>query len=134
MKASTNVALPRVTAKPRTRRWRRTLRSLLLHPGAFIGSLCIILLVVGALFAPRLAPYDWNDTNVGTRLSSPSAEHWFGTDLHGRDVFSRVLYGGRFSIAVGLATVTFSMILGSLFGVSVAYFGGRVDDFGGDGY
>lgn len=131
MKVSSNVtAIPRVTTTPPTHRWQRTMRSLLLHPGAFIGSLCIIILVFGALFAPRVAPYNWNDTNVGTRLSPPSAQHWFGTDLHGRDVFSRVLYGGRFSLAVGIATVTFSMILGSLFGVTVAYFGGRIDEVG----
>jgi ABC-type dipeptide/oligopeptide/nickel transport system permease subunit len=131
MKASPNISrLSRSSRKPRNHPWRRTLRRLLLHPGAFIGSLCVIVLVVGALFAPYVAPYNWNDTNVGTRLSAPSSQHWFGTDLHGRDVFSRVLYGGRFSLAVGIATVTLSMIVGSLFGVTIAYFGGRVDDFG----
>jgi ABC-type dipeptide/oligopeptide/nickel transport system permease subunit len=90
----------------------------------------LLIFVFGSLFAPLLAPYNWKATNVGPRLSAPSLEHLFGTDLHGRDVFSRMLYGGRYSLSVGIATVLFSMLAGSLFGILVAHFGGRIDHFG----
>ena len=111
-------------------KWRRQLRQLVLNPGAFIGAIVLLLLILGALFAPFIAPYDWKEQYVGPRLAAPSSEHFFGTDLFGRDVFSRVLYGGRYSLSVGIATVLFSMSLGSLFGVIIAYFGGRVDQAG----
>lgn len=109
---------------------RRRLRQLVLNPGAFIGAVILLVLVVGTVFAPLIAPYDWKEQYVGPRLEGPSAEHIFGTDLFGRDVFSRVLYGGRFSLSVGIATVLFSMIIGSLFGLTIAHFGGRIDHYG----
>jgi len=111
-------------------RARRVWRQLVMNPGAFIGALILLTLVVGAVVAPWVAPYDWKEQFVGPRLSPPSATHWFGTDLFGRDVFSRVLYGGRFSLSVGIATVLFSMIVGSLFGLFIAHFGGRIDHVG----
>ncbi|UCH27455.1 MAG: ABC transporter permease [Trueperaceae bacterium] len=115
------------SAKPR---WRKVVRQLVMNPGAFIGALILLVLVFGALFAPWIAPYDWNEQWVGPRLAPPSTDHFFGTDRFGRDVFSRMIYGGRFSLSVGIATVLFSMIIGSLFGVFIGYTGGRVDHFG----
>jgi ABC-type dipeptide/oligopeptide/nickel transport system permease subunit len=112
------------------RRRRQRLRQLVSNPGAFIGALVLIILIMTALFAPLIAPYDWKEQYVGPRLSAPSAAHPFGTDLFGRDVLSRVIYGGRFSLSVGIATVLFSMIVGSLFGITIAHFGGRIDDAG----
>lgn len=118
------------SAQPGRKRGRRRLQQLVMNPGAFIGGILLLLLVVGALFAPLLAPYDWKEQYVGPRLEAPSAEHPFGTDLFGRDVLSRVLHGGRYSLSVGIATVLFSMILGSLFGLTIAHFGGRIDHYG----
>lgn len=112
------------------RKGRAVWRKLVMNPGAFIGGVILLILVLSALFAPLLAPYDWKATGVGPRLSAPSAEHLFGTDLHGRDLFSRMLFGGRYSLSVGIATVLFSMSLGSLFGIAIANFGGRIDRFG----
>jgi ABC-type dipeptide/oligopeptide/nickel transport system permease subunit len=126
----TSASIPSAAAASRRRRRIRFVRRLVLHPGAFIGGVVIIFLVVAAVFAPQLAPYDWRATGVGPRLAPPSAAHWFGTDLHGRDVFSRILHGGRYSLTVGIATVVFSMVIGSLFGVIIAYFGGRIDHYG----
>jgi len=108
----------------------RFLRRLFLHPGAMAGSIVFALLALAALVAPILAPYDWNETDVGMRLAAPSLEHLFGTDLHGRDIFSRVMAGGRYSIALGMATVALSVMVGSFIGITLAFLGGKVDSWG----
>ena len=125
-----NTEVNTANSLPQSKRKGRTWRKLVMNPGAFIGGVVLLVLVFGSLFAPLLAPYDWKATGVGPRLAAPSAEHPFGTDLHGRDVFSRMLYGGRYSLSVGMATVLFSMLVGSLFGIAIANFGGRIDRFG----
>jgi ABC-type dipeptide/oligopeptide/nickel transport system permease subunit len=108
----------------------RLMRRFVRHPGALAGAIVLAVIVVSALIAPWVVPYDWNETDLGPRLGAPSAEFWFGTDLHGRDVFSRVLYGGRYSISVGLATVTLSLVSGSLIGIVLGYVGGLIDEWG----
>lgn len=119
-----------MTGAPRPRRWRRTLGKLVANPGAFVGALILVVMIVASTFAPMIAPYDWDETFVGPRLSPPTVEHPFGTDIHGRDTLSRILYGGRYSLSVGIATVMFSMVFGGIFGVVIAHFGGRVDYWG----
>ncbi len=108
----------------------RFLRRLVLHPGSMIGTCVFALFVLGAALAPVLAPYDWNETDVAMRLSAPSAENWFGGDLHGRDIFSRVLAGGAYSISVGVATVMLALLAGSAVGIALGYLGGRIDAWG----
>ena len=108
----------------------RVVRSLVVNPGALIGAIILTALVAGALFAPVLTPFDYYATDTGPRLSPPTATNLLGTDLHGRDIFTRVLYGGRFSLSVGIATVLFAAILGSLFGIFIGFTGGRVDAVG----
>ncbi len=117
-------------AKPRRAGRNRRFRQLVMNPGAFIGALVLIVLVITAIFAPLIAPYSWEETFVGPSLGPPSIDHIFGTDVHGRDVFSRILYGGRYSLSVGIATVIFSLVFGSIFGLIIAYSGGRVDEIG----
>lgn len=109
---------------------RRFLSRLFLHPGAMIGTFVFLALIVAAILAPLVAPYDWTETDVGIRLSAPSAEHLFGTDIHGRDIFSRVIAGGRYSISLGLATVLLSLVVGSAIGIFLGFVGGRVDAWG----
>jgi ABC-type dipeptide/oligopeptide/nickel transport system permease subunit len=116
--------------RPRRSATGRFMRRMFLHPGALTGTIIFALLVIGAAVAPALAPYDWNETDVGMRLSAPSLEHFFGTDLHGRDIFSRVMAGGRYSITVGVATVVLSLVVGSLIGIALGYLGGRIDAWG----
>ena len=99
-------------------------------PGAVIGTVVIVVVLGLAAFAPYLAPYDWNATSQCRRLAPLSAEHWFGCDLFGRDIFSRVIYGARFSLAMGLTTVAISLVFGALLGIVIAYGGGRVDRIG----
>jgi ABC-type dipeptide/oligopeptide/nickel transport system permease subunit len=103
----------------------------LLSPGFVIGVFVLVVMIGGAALAPWIAPYDWNETGVGMRLAAPDADHWMGTDLFGRDLFSRVLYGGRFSLAIGLATVAIALVFGTALGASMGFFGGRLDRYAG---
>jgi ABC-type dipeptide/oligopeptide/nickel transport system permease subunit len=99
-------------------------------PGAVAGAVVITAILLLAAFAPLLAPYDWNATSQCRRLAPMSAEHWFGCDLFGRDILSRVMFGARFSLAMGLSTVAISLLFGALFGIAIAYGGGRIDAIG----
>ena len=109
---------------------RRLVARILGTPGAAAGFVILAALVLGALAAPVVAPFDPNATRVCPRLSEPSVEHWFGCDLFGRDTFSRILYGGRLSLAVGVLTVAISLVAGTAIGMVIAFFGGRVDRIG----
>ena len=99
-------------------------------PGAVVGMVVLVVMVAGAILAPALAPFDWNETRVCARLAHPSGQNLFGCDLYGRDIFSRVLYGGRYTLSVGIATVAISLIIGGLFGTVIGYAGGRTDALG----
>lgn len=108
----------------------RFIRRLFLHPGAMIGTIVFVTLVVAAIIAPFVAPYDWTETDVGGRLQPPSLEFLMGTDLHGRDVFSRVIAGGRYSISLGVATICLSLLVGSMIGIFLGFIGGKIDAWG----
>ena len=108
----------------------RILSRLLGAPGAVAGTVVITAILALAVFAPYLAPYDWNATSQCRRLAPLSAEHWFGCDLFGRDILSRVMYGARFSLAMGVSTVAISLVFGALLGIVIAYGGGRIDRIG----
>ncbi|WP_321404925.1 ABC transporter permease [Maridesulfovibrio sp.] len=96
----------------------------LLYLGLFlVGSVSL-----AAVFAPLLTPYDPNALNVDHLLQSPSATHFFGTDALGRDVFARMLYGGRVSLWVGFVAVGISTAIGLALGLAAGYFGGLVDE------
>ena len=126
MPASAAVPTP-VSAAPLR---RRLLSRLLGTPGAVIGAFILTVILAATLLAPLMAPYDWNATSVCRRIAPISAAHWFGCDQFGRDIFSRVIYGGRFSLAMGAATVAISLVFGALAGMAVGYAGGRVDAVG----
>lgn len=91
------------------------------------GLVVLGLLILVAVFAPELSPYDPNKNDLLTQLAPPSAAHWFGTDELGRDILSRVLYGSRPSLMAGLLTVLLAAIVGSLTGVVGGYRGGWFD-------
>jgi ABC-type dipeptide/oligopeptide/nickel transport system permease subunit len=110
------------------------MRRLFAHPGAAIGMVVLLIAVAAAILAPALAPYDWNATSVCRRLAPPADPHWLGCDQFGRDIFSRVLYGARFSLSMGLTTVVLSLAFGALIGMVVAYAGGWVDTAGTRGF
>ena len=107
-----------------------TLSRLLGAPGAVAGTIVLTAILALAVLAPLLAPYDWNATSQCRRLAPMSAAHWFGCDLFGRDLLSRVMYGARFSLAMGISTIAISLVFGAFLGVAVAYGGGRIDAIG----
>jgi peptide/nickel transport system permease protein len=92
-----------------------------------IGLVIVVVLVVLALFAPWIAPYDVGATDLSMRFVPPSAAHWFGTDSTGRDIFSRVIFGARISLQVGIIVVTVSAIVGTTLGALAGYYGGWID-------
>jgi len=91
------------------------------------GALIILGMLVLALFAELLAPYDPYHSDYGAQFARPSAEHWFGTDEFGRDVLSRIMYGARIALFVGFVASFTGCTIGALLGVISAYAGGRVD-------
>jgi len=109
---------------------RRLIARTLGTPGAVAGSIILAILVLGAIFASWLSPFDPNATRVCPRLAAPSLQNLFGCDLFGRDIFSRILHGARLSLAVGLLTVAISLIAGTFLGMVIAFLGGRADRIG----
>lgn len=109
--------------------WRVGLRRLLRNQLAVVGAFIVLLLVVTAIFAPWIAPYDPSEQNFDVLLEPPSRDHWFGTDDLGRDVFSRVVYGTRYALLIGVAVVAIEAAIGAFLGFASGYFGGRVDTY-----
>ncbi|MBP2847406.1 ABC transporter permease [Dickeya oryzae] len=97
------------------------------NPLAVIGLIIIAVVMLLALVAPWLAPYDPGFQNLSNRLAAPSAAHWFGTDELGRDVFSRIVYGGRTTLGMVLAVVALTAPIGLLVGCIAGYAGGWLD-------
>ena len=97
------------------------------NPLAVIGLTIIVLFIALSLLAPLLAPYDPATQNLGNRLAFPNAEHWFGTDELGRDILSRILYGGRVTLGMVIAVVVLVAPIGLAIGCIAGYFGGIVD-------
>lgn len=99
----------------------------LANPLAKTGTLIILVVFVLAILAPFIAPYDPDDINVKAILLAPSAEHWMGTDGLGRDVLSRMLFGGQISLLVGLVAVGISTAIGIVLGALAGFYRGWVD-------
>jgi peptide/nickel transport system permease protein len=97
------------------------------NPLGFFGLIVVLVLAFCAAFAPILAPYDPNEIAAGPTQTDPSMDHYFGTDELGRDIFSRVLYGARISLAVGVLAVLFGTVVGTAIGVFSGYAGGISD-------
>src|SRR6266576_6231004 len=94
---------------------------------SIIGLVIVIVFVLVAIFAPWIAHYDVGATNLAVRYMPPSAAHWFGTDSTGRDIFSRVVFGARISLEVGVVVVTVSAFIGTIIGAVAGYYGRWVD-------
>lgn len=87
----------------------------------------LVVISLMAMFAPSLTRYSYEEQNISERLQSPSAEHLMGTDSLGRDLYSRILFGARMSLAVGVLTALFALVLGTLTGVTSGFAGGWID-------
>lgn len=105
--------------------WRRLSR----NRAAVIGLLILCLLMTMAVFAPLIAPYDYRASNMPESLQAPSWEHWMGTDELGRDILSRIIFGARVSLKVGVQAVILSLFIGIVLGALAGYYGGKVDTF-----
>lgn len=103
--------------------WKRFRR----HPGAVIGTIVLTILILASVFA-NLSPYDPEKSDVKNRYQPPSLEHPFGTDGLGRDLLTRVLYGGRVSISVGLMVVGITLSIGVPIGSIAGFYGGWIDN------
>lgn len=104
-------------------------RRLLKEPTALVGLLLVILFFFAAIFAPILSPFGPNEQNIiGSKLAPPSPAHWLGADILGRDMLSRMLYGARISVFVGLAVVAAAGTFGTLVGLFAGYRRGWVDE------
>ncbi len=108
-------------------------RRVLFHPGLLVAAAIIVLIVLAAVSAPLIAPHDPYLQNLSRRLVPPvwyengTWEHVLGTDYLGRDYLSRLIYGARISLAIGISAAVLSGIIGTALGVAAGYFGGRVD-------
>lgn len=122
-------AVPSITADPVPAggvalAWRRLLR----RPLLAISAAVLALVAAASLLAPWIAPYPYDAINLKLGPTPPSAAHWFGTDVLGRDLLSRTLHGGQISLAVGLVGSLVSLVVGVLYGAVAGYKGGRVDE------
>lgn len=97
------------------------------YPLGAVGAVILALCVFAALFAPYITVYDPLSTNAALSLARPSAQHWLGCDFMGRDVYSRIVYGARISLAVGLGSMGLGITCGVLIGLTSGYLGGWVD-------
>jgi peptide/nickel transport system permease protein len=95
----------------------------------YIGLTIAAIFILAAIFAPFVATHDVTAQNLAMRYAGPSAEHWFGTDGLGRDVFSRVVYGARISLEVGITVVVVSSLFGTFIGAIAGFYGGLIDKF-----
>lgn len=92
-----------------------------------LGAIVIIILVLMTLFADLIAPFGMKAQDLSNALKRPNAIHWMGTDNLGRDVFSRVIYGGRTSLVIGLSAVSIALVIGGTLGILAGYYKGKVD-------
>lgn len=103
--------------------WKRFSR----NRKAVIGLILLAIISLSAIFAPWVATHNPTQQDLRSRLQPPSAEHWLGTDNFGRDIYSRIVYGARISLRVGLISVTIALCLGGTMGLTAGFFGGRID-------
>jgi len=113
---------------PRVRELRRTLHLLRTMPLSLFGLGVVVLSVIVAAFAPSLAPYDPLEIKYSDRLFPPGWKNLLGTDSLGRDIFSRIIYGTRISMVIGIIVILGSAITGTLLGLGAGYFGGKIDN------
>jgi peptide/nickel transport system permease protein len=100
------------------------------YPAATLAAAVLIMFIFGAALAPALSPYDPSAMATGPALAPPGPSHPFGTDRYGRDVFSRILFGARISLPIGVLAVSVSVVLGSMLGLAAGFLGGKVDTVG----
>jgi peptide/nickel transport system permease protein len=113
-------------APPRVNEWRRFSRVFFQRKLVIFGLVILAILVISAIFAPLLTPYDPYVGDLNESLAQPSWQHLLGTDIQGRDTLCRLIYGARTALIVGFATTLFSAVMGIVLGLMAGYFGGII--------
>lgn len=109
-------------------RWNKTIKTLFARKVAMVSAVMVGLFIVAAVLAPLIAPYDPNYADFAAYLQGPSGKHLLGTDNYGRDVLSRIIYGTRVSLIIGVLAVGIACVAGTFLGMVAGYFGGFTDD------
>ncbi|MBU6081981.1 nickel transporter permease [Allobacillus halotolerans] len=112
---------------PRLRSMKDFYRKLKRNKAALVGGYLILFLTIVSLIGPYFLSNGINDVDYTARLQPPSAEYWLGTDQHGRDIFSRIIYGGQITLIVGFLSVALGGIVGVAIGIASGYYGGKID-------
>jgi oligopeptide transport system permease protein len=99
-----------------------------LSMSAKLSALFLVLISLTAVFAPWVAPYSYETQDLSSLLSFPGARHWMGTDRLGRDLLSRIIYGARVSLSIGVATSLIAVLIGTVYGAISGYIGGKTDN------
>ena len=108
--------------------FKRIMKQMKKNKMAMLGLIIFLIELILLVLAPVIIPYDYTAMDIMAIQQGPSAQHWFGTDELGRDIFSRILYGGRYSVTMGLISVAISTTVGMSIGAIAGYFGGQVDN------
>jgi peptide/nickel transport system permease protein len=111
-------------APPRIKEWRRIVRVFFGRSVVIVGLVLVLVFILMAILAPLISPYDPNQLDLENTLQGPSASHWLGTDDFGRDTLSRIFYGSRVSLMVGVLALGIAAIIGMSLGLIAGYFGG----------
>ncbi|MBN6887544.1 peptide/nickel transport system permease protein [Cytobacillus horneckiae] len=117
---------PNLTEKPETLT-KIFLRKFMKNKLAVIGALFLFIIILASILAPVITPYSFEQVNLMAKLHPPSADYWLGTDRYGRDIFTRLMYGGQISLMVAFGSVIGALIIGVSIGALAGYYGGIID-------
>ena len=107
--------------------WRDARLRLQKNHLAVVGAVALVIVILAVSLAPWISPYEYDAQNLDLGATAPSAAHWFGTDIFGRDLLTQILYGGRISLAVGFIATAVALVIGVSWGSVSGYCGGRID-------
>lgn len=114
-------------APPRLRWLKTTIAAFNANKTSWLGLVIFLIVLLMAVFAPWLAPHDPIEQDVLSKLQAPFDNYYLGTDYYGRDIYSRLLYGARISLVIGVASTVIALVLGSVIGILAGWYGGRFD-------
>lgn len=123
----TTTGVPVKVTNSKAVRWLALYKKLAKNKAAMVGAFIVLIFIVLAILAPWIAPHDPLDIQMANKLQTPSAEHWFGTDDKGRDILSRILYGARISLTVGIVSTVIGAIVGVFLGIIAGFYGRWID-------
>jgi len=124
--ATTTVTAP-IVEDPPVGLWRDAFRRMRRNPSAIIGGFLVVFFLSMAIFAPFIAPYDPTQGNLADSYLPPSSEHWFGTNVQGQDMFSRIIYGSRLTLGIATLSVMIGITVGTILGAIAGFFRGSAD-------